>query len=208
MKTIIIILSIVILNAPVNTEAQSAEAQQLLLNVEKLAQLKNILNNMYKGYEIVSRGYTKIKDLSKGNFDLHDLFLKKLLDVNPTVRRYKKVSDILSCQANIVQEYRSTYSRLRNSNLLNNGELRYISSVYDKLFKKSLQNLDELTMVMTAGKLRMTDDERLSAIDRIFKDIQDKLTFLRVFNRENSLLVLQRGREMVDTRISKKMNGL
>jgi hypothetical protein len=57
---------------------QSDEAQQLLLYIEKLAQLKNILNDMYRGYQIVSKGYNTNKDISKGNFNLHNVFLKRL----------------------------------------------------------------------------------------------------------------------------------
>lgn len=34
----------------ISVRAQSQEAQQLLLNVEKLSQLKNILADMKKGY--------------------------------------------------------------------------------------------------------------------------------------------------------------
>ena len=82
-----------------------------------------------------------------------------------------------------------------------------MGNVYSNLFNKSLQNLDELTMVITAGKLRMSDDERLNAIDRIYIDIGDKLVFLRTFNKENNVLAIQRGREMVDTKVSKKLNG-
>jgi hypothetical protein len=63
-------------------------------------------------------------------------------------------------------------------------------------------------MVITAGKLRMSDDERINAIDRIYNDIADKLVFLRTFNKENNVLAIQRGREMVDTKVSKKLNGL
>jgi hypothetical protein len=65
-----------------------------------------------------------------------------------------------------------------------------------------------MTMVITAGKLRMSDDERINAIDRIYNDIADKLVFLRTFNKENNVLAIQRGREMVDTKVSKKLNGL
>ena len=82
-----------------------------------------------------------------------------------------------------------------------------MGNVYSNLFSKSLQNLDELTMVITAGKLRMSDDERLNAIDRIYIDMGDKLVFLRTFNKENNVLAIQRGREMVDTKVSKKLNG-
>ena len=83
-----------------------------------------------------------------------------------------------------------------------------MEDVYKNLFNKSLQNLDELGMVLTAGKLRMSDDERIAAIDRIYKDISDKLVFLRSFNNEGSVLAVQRGREMVDTKLSEKLNGL
>lgn len=83
-----------------------------------------------------------------------------------------------------------------------------MEDVYRNLFNKSLQNLDELGMVLTAGKLRMSDDERIAAIDRIYKDISDKLVFLRSFNNEGSVLAVQRGREMVDTKLSQKLNGL
>ena len=83
-----------------------------------------------------------------------------------------------------------------------------MDNVYSNLFNKSLQNLEELTMVITAGKLRMSDDERINAIDRIYNDIADKLVFLRTFNNENNVLAIQRGREMVDTKVSKKLNGL
>ena len=188
--------------------AQSTEIQQLLLNVEKLAQLKKILSNMKKGYEIVSTGYNTIKDISKGNFNLHDAFLNALLQVSPTVRKYKRVADIISCQSQIVKEYRSAFNRFKSTNLFNSSEITYMEDVYKNLFNKSLQNLDELSIVITAGKLRMSDDERIAAIDRIYKDISDKLIFLRSFNNEGSVLAVQRGREKVDTKLSEKLNGL
>ena len=162
---------------------------------------------MKKGYEIVSTGYNTIKDISQGNFNLHDAFLNALLQVSPTVRKYKRVADIISCQSQIVKEYRSAFNRFKSTNLFNSSEMTYMEDVYKNLFNKSLQNLDELGMVLTAGKLRMSDDERIAAIDRIYKDISDKLVFLRSFNNEGSVLAVQRGREMVDTKLSEKLNG-
>ena len=208
MKSLLILL---LLTAQISSNvlyAQSTEAQQLLLNVEKLAQLKKILSNMKKGYEIVSTGYNTIKDISQGNFNLHDAFLNALLQVSPTVRKYKRVADIISCQSQIVKEYRSAFNRFKSTNLFNSSEITYMEDVYRNLVNKSLQNLDELGMVLTAGKLRMSDDERIAAIDRIYKDISDKLVFLRSFNNEGSVLAVQRGREMVDTKLSEKLNGL
>jgi hypothetical protein len=208
MKSLIIFLLLTIQISSNALFAQSTEAQQLLLNVEKLAQLKKILSNMKKGYEIVSTGYNTIKDISKGNFNLHDAFLNALLQVSPTVRKYKRVADIITCQSQIVKEYRSAFNRFKSTNLFNSSEITYMEDVYKNLFNKSLQNLDELSIVITAGKLRMSDDERIAAIDRIYKDISDKMVFLRGFNNESSVLAVQRGRELVDTKLSEKLNGL
>jgi hypothetical protein len=208
MKKYLLLMWIILFLFSSSLVAQSTEAQQLLLNVEKLAQLKKILSNMKKGYEIVSNGYNTIKDISKGNFNLHEAFLDALLQVSPTVRKYKKIGEIISCQTQLVKEYKSAFRRFDASNLFNTNEIKYMDNVYTNLFNKSLQNLEELTMVITAGKLRMSDDERINAIDRIYNNIADKLVFLRTFNKENDVLAIQRGREMVDTKVSKKLNGL
>jgi len=208
MKTIILFLCLSFSISWINVSAQSTEAQQLLLNVEKLAQFKKILSNMKKGYEIVSNGYNTIKDISKGNFNLHDAFLNALLQVSPAVKKYKRVADIISCQSQILKEYRFAFNRFKNSSLFAVSEINYMEEVYRNLFNKSLQNLNELSIVITAGKLRMSDDERIAAIDRIYTEISDKLVFLRNFNSEGNVLAVQRGREMVDTKLSQKLNGL
>lgn len=186
----------------------SDEAQQLLLNVEKLAQLKKILNNMYQGYQLINKGYNTIKDISHGNFDLHKSFLDGLQAVSPAVKKYKRIADIIQQQGQLVKEYKSAFTRFKTSNLFNSTEIKYMENVYENLFSNSFQNLDDLAMIVTAGKLRMSDDERLRAIDRVFDDVSDKLSFLRRFNKENNILALQRGREMLDTKVSKQLNGL
>jgi hypothetical protein len=208
MKIIVIVLYIAFSLMHLKVNAQSAEVQQLLLNVEKLEQFKKILSNMKKGYEIVSNGYNIIKDISKGDFNMHDAFLNALLQVSPTVKKYKRVVDIMTCQTQIIKEYKLASRRFNSSHLFNSSELNYMSNVYNNLVGKSIENLNELAIVITAGKLRMSDDERIIAIDRVYNEVVDKLVFLRSFNNETNLLAVQRGREMVDTKVSKKLNGL
>ena len=208
MKKYIVVTAFFLLHFSNKSVAQSDEVQQLLLNVEKLTQLKKILNNMYEGYQVLSKGYNTIKDISEGNFNIHQLFLDGLLQVSPAVRKYKKVADILHSQAQLVKEYKAAFNRFKACGLFNTKELSYMGNVYSHLFSKSLQQLDELAMVITAGKLRMGDDERLRAIDRINTSMADQLDFLKAFNNENNLLAIQRGRERVDTKLSQQLNGL
>jgi len=200
MKKLIIILGIVLFSLPVSKKAlaQTDEIAQLLLNVEKLAQFEQILSDMKKGYEILSGGYNTIKDLSHGNFSLHKTFLDALMEVSPTVKNYKRVVDIIRYQVILIKEYKSAFNRFKRDNNFNQQELAYLGRVYENLFKQSLNNLDDLVTIITANQLRMSDDERLGAIDRIFADMQDKLLFLRHFNNNTTVLALQRAKEKND----------
>ena len=54
-----------------SSNAQTQEAQQLLLNWEKLAQFKQMLEDMKTGYQVLYKGYSAIRDISQGNFSLH-----------------------------------------------------------------------------------------------------------------------------------------
>ena len=202
-----LVLSILIVK-PFSVRAQSHEAQQLLLNVEKLAQLKQILDNMYKGYEILRKGYTAIKDISEGNFSIHKVFLDKLLEVSPVVKNYKRVADIISSQIKIVKEYKAAFSRFRQSGSFSQNEINYIGRVYNKLFNESLKKLDELLIIITANQVRMSDDERLAAIDRIYGDVEEQLSFLRHFNNSTAILGFQRAGEQNDINVMRKIYGV
>jgi archaellum component FlaC len=191
MKKIILVATFVF-TAIVGVKAQSQETQQLLLNVEKLAQLKQILSDLKKGYKVVSKGYNTIKNLSEGNFELHKTFLDALMEVSPAVRKYRKVADIIDYQLILVKEYKSAYGSFQHSGQFNKEELKYLYRVYEDLIDQSLKNVEALTMVVTAGKVRMSDSERINAIDDIYNDMQDKLNFLRHFNNNTLLLAKQR----------------
>ncbi|MXN91165.1 TerB family tellurite resistance protein [Flavobacterium sp. Sd200] len=188
--------------------AQSQEVQQLLLNIEKLTQFKQILSDMKKGYHILEGGYNTIKDISQGNFSLHKAFLDGLMAVSPAVRNYYKAGEIIDYQIRLVSEYRSAYNRFRADDNFNPQEIGYLAKVYDNLLKESLRSLDELLLVITAGQARMSDDERLQTIDRIHSEMVDRLMFLRSFNNDTSVLALQRAKERNDARISKSINGI
>jgi DNA repair ATPase RecN len=188
---------------PVKSMGQSAEIQQLILNIEKLSQFKKILSDMKKGYELLSGGYKTVKDMTEGNFSLHKTFLDALMQVSPAVKNYKRVAEIVEYQISIVKESRNGMNRFIKSENFSGQEINYFEKVYGNLLNESLRNLDELTMIITADKLRMSDDERLKAVDDIYEQMQDKLLFLRNFNTTSNVLALQRSKEKNDVYVSK-----
>jgi hypothetical protein len=188
--------------------AQAEEMQQLLLNIEKLTQMKSILSDMKTGYQIYQQGYGTISSLSKGNFDLHNIYITGLMAVSPSVRNYGRIAEILSMEASLIHEYQIKSSLFRQSGSFSASELSYISNVYSRLISETLDNVEELTNVITANKLRMSDAERIKAIDRIYGTSSDKLQFLRSFNNQGVALSLQRSKDMTDTRTLKRLYGI
>ena len=187
--------------------AQEQEAQQLLLNWEKLMQFKKILQNMKNGYQILYKGYTTIKDISEGNFRLHKTFLNALSEVSPAVRKYRRISDIINYQFRIVKDCKSAFNEFKSSGEFIAEEMEYMDKVYNNLMSASLKNTDELSIVITAGKLRMSDDERLQAIDRIYAGIEEQYSFLQEFNNQARVLVLQRKSERAEIESERKLRG-
>lgn len=187
---------------------QSQEAKQLLLNVEKLAQLKLMLSHMKTGYNILEKGYTSIKNISQGNFNLHRDFLDGLLQVSPAVKQYSKVADIIRVQLKLVKESKAALAEFRRSKQFTIVEIDYLGKVYANLLKESLKTLDALAMVVTVGKLRMSDNERLQAIDKIYEEVMEQYTFLNEFNNGTAILSLQREKEKMDIDLMRKVHGL
>lgn len=181
--------------------SQSQEMQQLILNIEKLSQFKKILSDMKKGYDILNGGYKVVKDLSEGNFSLHKTFLDGLMQVSPAVKNYKRIGDIVNYQLLLTKETKTAVNRFTKGGNFTVQEMNYFEKIYSNLSRQSLRNLDELTTIVTSDKLRMSDDERLEAIDKIYLDMQQKLLFLRDFNSSSNILSLQRTKEKNDVNI-------
>jgi hypothetical protein len=185
--------------------AQSQDLQQLVLDIEKLTQLKAILSDMQTGYTILTQGYGEVKTLSEGNFNLHSAFLNSLEQISPTVRKYGRIADIIADQASIVSEYKAAWKAFSSSGRFSAAELVYMNGVFSQLLNQSADNLTSLANVITVGTLRMSDADRLSAIDHIYDDTQNKLVFLRHFNNEVQLLELQREKEQNDVQTLQKL---
>ena len=187
---------------------QSQEIQQLLLNWEKLTQLKTILNDMYEGYKIIDKGYTTIRDISQGNFSLHKDFLDGLLEVSPAVKKYKRIADIINYQLRIVKGSKVALNQFKIDKNFTIEEIEVMGKVYGRLMNEGIKCLDELVMVVTAGNLRMSDDERLKAIDRIYVKIVEQFSFLKDLNNSTAVLSVQREKESYELDISRKLHGI
>lgn len=212
MKRSFILFSIVILSTSVKAQTfaewfrQKATQKKYLL--QQIAALQVYIGYAQKGYTIVHNGLNIITDIKHGDINLHSDYFNSLKTVSPTIRKYRKVADIIAFQLKIVKEYSSFSRQVQKSKMFNADELKYMNTVFSKLIDDCMNTIDELTMVITDHQLEMKDDERLKRIDILYNDMQDKYSFVKRFSDEAKILAVSRLTEQNDVQTSRAINGI
>lgn len=190
---------LVYLSSQSPVRAQDQEIQQLLLNVEKLDQLREMLDQMKDKYQILTRGYDRVKSLTEGNFKLHEVFLDRLVKVNPRVKSYYRVTQIVEMQVLLTKGIGEMKKEFSLRDLVSGSDVNFLTEVSSSFGKSSLRNLEELLLVLSDNQLQMDDAERIHAIDRIHMDMQNLFHGLGKFSLEADQLLEMRAYRNKDT---------
>jgi hypothetical protein len=184
------------------------KATQIKYLLQQIAANEIYVQYLEKGYSIAQNGLQTIHDIKRGDFNLHSDFFNSLKSVNPKIKSWAKVADITSFQLQIVKEAKLAVQHISASNQFTSEEITYLQNVFNHLLGECLGGIDELIAVITSGDLEMTDDERIKRIDRIYEDMQERLTFSKSFSADAAMLAMQRMQAQTDIEVSKKLNGL
>lgn len=176
--------------------------------LQQIAALQVYLGYAKKGYNIVTSGVNTIRNIKKGDFNLHRDFFNQLKNVNPAIRRYAKVADIIAYQLKIIKQTKLVLQQIRETKQFTETELDYCKQVFDTLLNECIKTVEHLILITTSGELEMKDDERLKRIDGLYADIQDKYSFACSFSEDMGLLAAQRWGEQMEINRSKLINGI
>ena len=209
----LLIISIIVwcaqtLSAQTSAEWFRQKATQKKYLLQQIAALQVYSDYLSKGYFIAKNGLNTIKNIKNGDLLQHSNYFTSLKSVNPQIKRYKKVADIIALQISIAMQSDNAIKTFRNNHHFTPTEINYLQGVFNMLLSDCAKNLDELLNLITNGNLQMEDDERIKAIDRIYVDMQDKQQFVRAFINNAAGLSIQRSNEENEIIISKKLNGL
>jgi len=199
---------VVVLGVATRGVAQGFDVQQLVLDIQKLSQEKQLLTDLYSGYQILEKGYVAIRDISKGSFDLHREFLDGLLAVSPVVKQYKRIADIVDMQVRMVSEYKQAWGRIWSEGRFNPGEVEAIGNWYSGMLGGAAQALNSLTMVLTDGRIRANDGERINQIDELYSGMRGRWMALQAFNGQVGWLSAQRGFASTENSGLRKLFGI
>ena len=205
MKKIVTVIVILLLRA--TGFAQSQEMEQLKLNLEKLVQLKLMLQQMKQGYQTLSNGYNSVRDIARGNYDLHRAYLNGLLQVSEQVRSNPALQRLLTNHGLIEQEYRRWLQQVQPLGLFTAQELSDVQRSYQKIVEAMSDQLDQLQLLTRPEALRMSDAERLSAIETLATKSDEQLMALRQLMKDQTSIVVRKAQQKRDLQAMRRLYG-
>lgn len=140
--------------------------------------------------------------------DLYAAYYQELSEVRGLIADYNEVKSVISKQKQLVREYRQASSLFNHDAHFSVTELKYMSNIYNGILQESLQNLDQLLLVLSSLSTQMDDAERLARISLAAKAMQTNLDHLRQFNRQNAGLSLMRAKDAQDRQNVKQRYGI
>lgn len=187
------------------TQQKKTQKKYLL---QQIAALHTYIAYAKKGYSIVGKGINTVRNIKKGDFNLHRDFFSSLSNINPQIKNSTKVGDLLVYQYRIIKQTTETIKGIKQSGQFTQAELDYCNAVFNNLLDDCIKTIDELLTVITPDKLKMKDNERIKRIDMLYADMQDKYAFCSSFADEMGILALHRISEQQDINYSKIINGI
>ncbi|MGN6398696.1 MAG: conjugal transfer protein TraI [Mucilaginibacter sp.] len=151
---------------------------------------------------------SEIADINQQQKDLFTNYYNELWAVKAVITDYEQVRSITQRQQALVKAYQTAWALTRQDTHFSPAELSHISDVYTGILKQSLNNLDQLLILVNNFKTQMPDGQRMELISQVSRHIDENYFDLKQFNNQNILLSLQRSRDAQDLQTIKNLYGL
>jgi len=168
-----------------------------LQNAQK--ELENILSKMK---------LDEIADWTEKQKEQYRKYYEELAKVKSIIAYYQRIRDITQKQAKLLQEYNKAWGLFRQDKNFTADELEYMAKVYTGILKESLKNIDLISLIVKSFTTQMADAKRLEIINQAADQVDKNYDELKIFNRQNILLSLQRAKTQYDVEAIKKLYGL
>jgi hypothetical protein len=150
----------------------------------------------------------QIADWVKKQRDLYKEYYEELKKVKAVIAYYFRVKEIAEKNSRLVDEYRRVWGLLSNDENFTAQELAYIHQVYVGILETSAKNLDLLAVIVKSFTTQMSDAKRLAIIEKAGRQVDDNLSDLTTFNRENILLSVSRTKTAHEAEVVRKLYGI
>ena len=203
---------------PTGANAQLAIAEVIKAGIKKVVKaidlkvqrLQNQTIWLQNAQKVIENQLNKLKlgeisEWTDRQRKLYSSYYDELVRVKSVISTYKRVRDLVSTQAAIVQEYKWASGLFKKDKHFSTSELLHIEEIYEGILKESVKNLDQVFVVISSFKTQMSDAKRLEMINEAAKKIEQNFSDLRAFNDQNIVLSIQRSKSILETKQLKEV---
>lgn len=184
-------------------KAFDLKIQRMQTKVIGLQNAQKVLEN-----EMAKLKLKDIADWTKKQQQLYQKYYDELKKVKSAISTYKAVKDIIVRQEQLITEYKNAWKLLRQDTHFSAGELEQMYQVYNGILEESIQNIDQLMLVIHSFSTQMSDGARMELIHTAGKGIDRNLSDLRGYNDRNFRISLLRARNQQEAAMIKKLYGI
>jgi len=225
MKKIMVILPVsamtLFVSLPTGASAQVAFLEVIKAGVKKVIKAMDLkvqrlqnetiwLQNAQKVLEnqLSKLKLTEIADWTQKQKELYGQYYEELWKVKTAITYYKRLKDLTARQVDIVDEYKWAWGLFRKDGHFSPEEIAAMEKVYSGILEESVKNVDQILMIAGSFKTQMGDAARLELIVSAADAMERNWSDLKRFNRENSLLSIQRAKSLDEVVKLKEIYGI
>lgn len=173
----------------------------------QIAALETYARVIKKGYELAGSGLSMVAALKNGDFMQHTLRFSTLEMVSPRIKNYSKVLAITELEDKAARSLRSMMEIKDLEYLLSPRELNELRQADAEMRSEAAKDLEQLELLVSDGRLKMTDDARIRLIDQLYIEVQKEYSQTMNLTRGIRMLTDSRRKRAGDTRMLKKVYG-
>jgi conjugation system TraG family ATPase len=140
--------------------------------------------------------------------ELFSGYYKELWQVKSALTTYGKVGQLIERQAQLVAAYQRATTAAQRDTHFSAAELSEMLRVYSGILDASIRNTSQLALVIQSFVTQMDDAGRLRIIDETGAAIDRNYADLQQYTQQNTLLSLQRAKELGDIETVKTLYGI
>jgi len=184
-------------------KAMDLKVQRLQNETIWLQNAQKVLENQLSKLKL-----TEIADWTQKQKELYGQYYEELWKVKTAITYYKRLKDLTARQVDIVDEYKWAWGLFRKDGHFSPDELATMEKVYAGILEESVKNVDQILMIVGSFKTQMSDAARLELIVSAADEMDRNWSDLKRFNRENSLLSIQRAKSLDEVVKLKEIYGI
>lgn len=150
----------------------------------------------------------EIAEWTQKQKEQYRIYYEELARVKTLISYYQRIREVVQKQVRLVGEYDRAWSLIRQDRNFTEEELAYMGSIYGGILRSSMDNIDDIMLVVQSFSTTMSDAKRLGLINNAAERAEGNFADLRRFNSQNMLLSLQRSKSQQEVESVKKWYGL